>query len=133
MSMSLFLASIPVASYQKIIANEAQIDEIIAQECTKCVSFEHDAQHDLDGFAEFGITFDSYIEREIGEYQFYHVYQVDELIKRFQDFLNIEEDELLEYWSDEQFDWVRQLVQDRILSVLKHTSRLDQYLVSYWG
>lgn len=133
MSVSFFLASLPVASYQKIVADETKIDDIIMQEKTKFTTFEHDAQKDLDGFAEFGITFESYVGSEIGEYQFYHVYQLDKLKQRFQNFLEIEQDELLDYWSEQQLKWIVSLVEDRILPVLKNASRLNQYVVSYWG
>lgn len=133
MSVSFFLASIPVASYQKIVADETKVDDIIMQEKTKFATFEQDAQEDLDGFAEFGITFESYVGAEIGEYQFYPVYQVDQLKQSFQNFLEIEQDELLEYWSEPQLKWIMSLVEDRILPVLKNASRLDQYLVTYWG
>lgn len=133
MSISFFLISIPVTSFEKISQNLSQIDMIISQDQTKHSSLEYDAQNDLDGFREFGIDFENYVSQEIGEYQFYHVYRVEELIEKFNHFLKIDEDELHDYWTEEQAQQVISLVTDRILPVLKNASRLNQYMVTYWG
>ena len=133
MSVSFFLVSLPIISFQKIQQDSSQIDDILQQDCTKRASLEYNAQQDLDGLSEFGIDFQHYISTEIGEYQFYHVYRVDELIERLNNFLKTDEDELYDYWTEQKAKDMMDLVTDRILPVLKNASRLDQYLVTYWG
>lgn len=131
--ISFFLCSIPTSTYEKIKNDPEQLHTLLSEEKTYWTSFEHDAEYDLNGLRQFGIEFDYSRAGSIGEHQFFSGSDLDDLIDPIKTMLKYDREEWLDWWSEEQIPGIADIVQNRVLQILKHTQKHNQYLVTYWG